>query len=202
MERRYQTIKQQTNTLLDRTRAPSFCWMLDMCSFFFILNHTWNRTIKITPLQASTGSTYDISRLSKFAFWKPIYFSHDDPTFGSYSPEECSHFLGMSVNVDHVMIFKILKDDTQKIIFRSNVRPGNYPISRNFRIGPTNMSAIIKSRQAIFTDGGTISNTPSTISDDDIYQDTFLMPLICTSNQWGDLSSWVCLRMINVLVQR
>ena len=45
-EKRHQTVKRQTNTLLDRTGAPSFTWLLAMCYVCFVLNHTYNATIK------------------------------------------------------------------------------------------------------------------------------------------------------------
>ena len=45
-ERRCQTIKRQTSTLLDRISALEFTWLLAMCYIFFVLNHTHNATIK------------------------------------------------------------------------------------------------------------------------------------------------------------
>ena len=39
-ERRYQTVKRLTNTLLDRTGAPSTTWLLAICYVVYILNIT------------------------------------------------------------------------------------------------------------------------------------------------------------------
>ena len=41
-ERRHQTAKRQTNSLLGRTGAPSHTWLIDMKYFCFMLNHTYN----------------------------------------------------------------------------------------------------------------------------------------------------------------
>ena len=60
-ERRYQTVKSQTKTLLDRIGAPSHTWLLAMTYVYFVLNHTYNSTIQNIPINAATGSTYDIS---------------------------------------------------------------------------------------------------------------------------------------------
>ena len=123
-----QNIKQTTCTFLDRTGAPSLCGSLDMHCIFFILNDTHNKTIKNAPLQASTESSCNISPLLRLAFWKPVHFSHDDPAFGSCSPEEQCRFVGISENSVHAMTPKALKECSQKIIFRSNARTCNIPI--------------------------------------------------------------------------
>ena len=68
-ERRHQTIKRQTNTLLDRTGAPAFTWLLSMCYVCFVSNHAYNANIKNIPLNAVTGSTCDISPFLRFHFW-------------------------------------------------------------------------------------------------------------------------------------
>ena len=45
-EKRNQTVKRHTNTLLDRTGTPDFTWLLAMCYVCFVLNHVHNATIK------------------------------------------------------------------------------------------------------------------------------------------------------------
>ena len=39
-ERRYQTVKRTTNTVLDRTRAPPSTWLLCLLYVIFVLNNT------------------------------------------------------------------------------------------------------------------------------------------------------------------
>ena len=40
-ERRYQTVKRMTNTLLDRSGSPASTWLLAITYVCFILNHTY-----------------------------------------------------------------------------------------------------------------------------------------------------------------
>jgi hypothetical protein len=68
-ERRYQTIKNSTNRILDRTGAP-VCLQY-VC---YLLNHTYNSTINDIPLTRLTGTTVDISPLLRFHFWEPVYY--------------------------------------------------------------------------------------------------------------------------------
>ena len=49
-ERRYQTVKNCTNRLLDRTGAPATVWLLCLQYICFLLNHIYNTNIKAVPL--------------------------------------------------------------------------------------------------------------------------------------------------------
>jgi len=70
------------------------------------------------PLFALTGSTNDISMLSYFYFWQPVYFRHGESTiFLSESKESHGHFVGFAEHVSHAMTFKVLTDDSQKVLF-------------------------------------------------------------------------------------
>jgi hypothetical protein len=62
------------------------------------------------PIRMSMGSTNDISPLLCFHFWEP------DSDFPSDSHEKRGHFLGIGESVGHAMTFKILTDDTLKVI--------------------------------------------------------------------------------------
>ena len=53
-ERRHKTFKQQTKTLIDRTGAPSSTWLLEMGYVYFVLDQTYNVTIKNMHLNAAT----------------------------------------------------------------------------------------------------------------------------------------------------
>jgi hypothetical protein len=70
----------------------------------FLLNNTWCEAVDDIPIRMSTGSTNDISPLLCFHFWEPD------------SREKCGHFVGISESVGHAMTFKILTDDTLKVI--------------------------------------------------------------------------------------
>jgi hypothetical protein len=72
--RRYQTIKNSTNRVLDHTGAPAHVWLLCLQHVCYLLNHTYNNTINNVPLTRLTGTTIDISPLLCFHFWEPVYY--------------------------------------------------------------------------------------------------------------------------------
>ena len=109
------------NTLLDHSGSPAYTWLLCLLYVCFLLNHTFSKHIGTIPMQAATGSTPDISPLLRFQWWEPVYFKEDDSDFPSDSREHRGQFIGISENVGHIMTFKILTDDTLKIVHRSNV---------------------------------------------------------------------------------
>ena len=87
-KRRHQTIKRQTSTLLDRMSTPAFAWLLAMHYVFFVLNRSYNATIKKMSLNELTGSTRDMSPLLRFHFWEPVLFNTEDTSFPSDIPEK------------------------------------------------------------------------------------------------------------------
>jgi hypothetical protein len=115
-ERQYQNIKQLCNTILDRSGAPAYTWLLCLMYVCFLLNNTWCEVVDDIPICMSTGSTNDISPLLCFHFWEPVYYKLDDSDFPSDSREKRGHFVGISESVGHAMTFKILTDDTLKVI--------------------------------------------------------------------------------------
>lgn len=123
-ERRYQTVKRVTNTLMDRTGAPADTWFLCMSYVCFILNHTACKSLKWQiPLRVLTGITPDISPLLRFTFYQPVYYVEHEPSFPSDTREARGRFVGIAEHVGHVMTFRILSEDTRRILDRSLVRP-------------------------------------------------------------------------------
>jgi hypothetical protein len=64
-----------------------------------------------------------------FSFWKPIYFPIGDvlsyahkPGFPSDTAERMGRFVGFGESVGCALTFKILTDDTEKILYRSSIR--------------------------------------------------------------------------------
>ena len=102
----------------------------------FLLNHSYCVSIKAVPIQLLTGSTPDISPLLRFYWWQSVYYKVDDSDFPSDTRELRGHFVGIAEHVGHAMTFKILTDDTSKIIYRSNVRPANMSMEYNLRLDP------------------------------------------------------------------
>jgi hypothetical protein len=115
-KRQYQKIKRLCNTILDRSGAPAYTWLLCLMYVCFLVNHTWCEVVDDIPIHMSTGSTNDISPLLCFHFWEPVYYKLDSSDFPSESREKCGHFVGISESVGHTMTFKILTDDTLKVI--------------------------------------------------------------------------------------
>jgi hypothetical protein len=103
VERRYQTLKTTTNTLLDRSGSPPYTWLLCLMNTCFLLNLTYNWNIGGISLQLSQGSTQDLCQLLRFHWWETVYHKVDDSGFPSDSREERGHFVGISEKVGHAM---------------------------------------------------------------------------------------------------
>ena len=116
----------------------------------FLLNNVAASSNGTVPIQVLTGSTNDISSLLYFRWYEPIYYKIDDSDFPSDSREKCSHWVGIAEHVGHAMTFKILTDNTRKIIYHSNIRSAVDPKSQNMCMEPLNddpvLAPIIKSR--------------------------------------------------------
>ena len=122
-ERRYQDIKKMTNRLLDWSGAPASLWLLALMHVCYITNHTANASIGYAiPLQVLEGSTPDISPLLQFDFYEPVYYKANEAEFPSQPVEKSGRFVGISENVGHALTYKILTDDSQKVIHRSVAR--------------------------------------------------------------------------------
>ena len=90
----------------------------------------------------------DISPLLLFSFWDPVYYKLDDADFTSCSTKGRGRWLGIAENVGHAMIYKILTDDTKKVIYRSNVQSALAKEDHNKRadlLGGEEVAPIIKS---------------------------------------------------------
>jgi hypothetical protein len=104
----------------------------------FVLNNAFSEVIKSTPLHQAYGTDNDISPMLYFSFYEPVYYLVDETTFPSKSKELRGRWVGVSENVWHFMTYKILTDDTRRIIYRSNIRSAADPNARNLRLDPLN----------------------------------------------------------------
>lgn len=172
-ERRYQNVKRNTNSILNTTGAPGESWYLCLGYVCFIMNRMAVRSLHWrTPLEMLNGITPDISMIYCFCFWDEIYFRREDTcgkNFPSLSNEEKGRFFGFSEHVGHGMTYKVLTDDTSKVIFRSRIRLAN--VLRNRRLdGPTK-------RNIVSTRGGRIhGNSMEVIDPDDLIGRNYLSP--------------------------
>ena len=89
------------------------------------------------PLFALTGSTNDISMLLYFYFWQPVYFRHGESiAFPSKSKESRGHFVGIVEHVGHAMTFKVLADNSQKVLYHSAICLAIKPGEQNLQVDP------------------------------------------------------------------
>jgi hypothetical protein len=102
----------------------------------------------------------------------------DDSDFPSNTREKCGHFVGISKTVGHAMIFKILTDDTLKVIHQFNVRSALNPHAKNLRLDPLEpgnvATPIVKSRHDSADDGEILPPMP-VIDPSELIGRTFLM---------------------------
>ena len=135
-EWRYRTIKSWTNTVMNRSGAPANCWLLCVIYVCYLLNHIACTALdgKI-PLLALTDITPDISIILLFTFYQPVFYATYDQHFPSESEERAGHWVGIREHCGDAMTHKILDQDTQKIIYRSTVRPKKSS-TPNHRLAP------------------------------------------------------------------
>ena len=135
-EWRYRTIKSWTNTVMNRSGAPANCWLLCLIYVCYLLNRIACTALdgKI-PLLALTGITPDISIILLFTFYQPVFYATYDQHFPSESEERAGYWVGFGEHCGDAMTHKILDQDTQKIIYRSAVRPKKSS-TPNHRLAP------------------------------------------------------------------
>ena len=135
-EWRHRTIKSWTNTVRNRSGAPANCWLLCLIYVCYLLNHIDSTALdgKI-PLLALTGITPDISIILLFTFYQPVFYATYDQHFPSESEERAGYWVGFGEHCGDAMTHKILDHDTQKIIYRSAVRPKKSS-TPNHRLAP------------------------------------------------------------------
>ena len=105
-----------TDALLDHSRSHGYTWLLAMGYVYFLLNLTFYGTVNGIPAQYLIGSTPDISSLLRFSWYRSVYYNVDESDFLSRTREERGHFVGNAKNIGHAMIFRVLTDDTKKVI--------------------------------------------------------------------------------------
>ena len=126
-ENRFGLAKRYTNTVMNNSGCPAFCWLLRLQYICVVLNHLASPTLQgICPVQALEGTTPDISFLLHFSFYEPVYYridsSEPDLNFPSSSNEKKGYWVGFADNQGDSLTWRILTEETQKIIIRSGVR--------------------------------------------------------------------------------
>ena len=125
-ENRFGLAKRYTNTVMNTSGCPACCWLLCLQYICVVLNHLASPTPQgICPVQALEGTTPDISFLLHFSFYEPVYYridsSEPDLNFPSSSNEKKGYWVGFADSQGDSLTWRILTEDTQKIIIRSGV---------------------------------------------------------------------------------
>jgi len=110
-------------------KYPPEVWLLSLQYVCDGMNHTAEKSLgNRPPLQILEGYTIDISILLCFLFWDIVYVSRvdDNEYHGQIGSKKSSlvrgRMVGFAWNVGHGLPYKVLTDDTQKIICRSRLR--------------------------------------------------------------------------------
>ena len=128
--------KSWTNTVMNRSGAPENCLLLCIIYVCYLLNHIACTGLdgKI-PLLALNGITPAISIILLFTFYQPVFYATYEEKFPLESEERAAYWAGFGEHCGDAMTHKILDHDTQKIIYRSAVRPKNSS-TPNHRLAP------------------------------------------------------------------
>ena len=125
-ENHFGLAKHYTNTVMNTSGCPASCWLLCLQYICVVLNPLASPTLQgICPVQALEGTTPDISFMLHFSFYEPVYYridsSEPDLNFPSSSNEKKGYWVNFAVNQGDHLTWRILTEDTQKIIIRSGV---------------------------------------------------------------------------------
>ena len=126
-ENHFGLAKRYTNTVMNTSGCPAFCWLLCLQYICVVLNHLASPTLQgICPIQALQGTTPDVSFMLHFSFYEPVYYridsSEPDLNFPSSSNEKKGYWVGFADNQGDSLTWRILTEDTHKIIIRSGIR--------------------------------------------------------------------------------
>ena len=98
VEWQYRTIKAGGNTIINRTGAPAYCWLLTLQYVCYILNHISSASLGgQVPLQVLYGVTPDTSILLPYTFYQPVFHDTHDQHFPSESEECAAFWIGFAV---------------------------------------------------------------------------------------------------------
>ena len=126
---RWKLFKRNHHWIMNYRNVDPNAWYLAAKWVAYIMNHTAERSLGYrTPIEVLTGNTPDISIMLCFMFWDVVYCNRlkDSDYHGQVGSEKSSEirgrFVGFAEGVGHALTFLILRDDTGKVIARSQVR--------------------------------------------------------------------------------
>ena len=147
-EHRWHHHKRNVNWVMNWRDVPADAWLLCAQWVADVMNHTAEKSLGWRiPLQVLHGQTVDISILLCFMFWDVVYVprykstDYNGQIGHNKSSEIRGRFVGFSWDVGNAMTFKVLTDDTRKVICRSRIRlaaigENNLKLDRQVGAGP------------------------------------------------------------------
>ena len=119
--------KRYTNTVMNTSGCLACCWLLCLQYICVVLHHLASPTLQgICPVQALQGTTPDISFMLHSSFYEPVYYriesSEPNLNFPSTSNEDKGYWVGFATNQGDSLTWRILTEDTHKIIICSGVQ--------------------------------------------------------------------------------
>jgi hypothetical protein len=133
-ENKVGTLKGSTNHVMKRSRAPPNLWLLALMYVCILLYRmTINRLGNIAPLNVLLGLTPDPSMPLAFSSNEPMLFNPDNKS-PSESIELSGRFAGSETDAEDAMTFKVMTDDTKKIITQYAVHSRNTLQDPNLRL--------------------------------------------------------------------
>ena len=119
--------KRYTNTVMNTSGCLACCWLLCLQYICVVLHHLASPTLQgICLVQALQGTTPDISFMLHTSFYEPVYyrieFSEPDFHLPSSSNEKKGYWVGFADNPGDRLTWRILTEDTQKIIICSGIQ--------------------------------------------------------------------------------
>ena len=126
-ENRFGLAKRYTNTVMNTSGCTACCWLLCLQYICAVLNHLASSNSSRHMPSSSSGRHYSRHQfLLHFSFYEPVYYridsSEPDLNFPSSSNEKKGYWVGFADNQGDSLTWRILTEDTQKIIIHSGVR--------------------------------------------------------------------------------
>ena len=118
--------KRYTNTVMNTSGCRACCWLLCLQYICVVLHHLASPTLQgICPAPALQGTTPDISFMLHSSFYEPVHYridsSEPDFHFPSPSNEKKGYWVGFANTPGDQFTWRILTEDTQKIIICSGI---------------------------------------------------------------------------------
>ena len=121
---------------MNRSGAPGVAWFL--CLVYICLCFNIYVDPKLgdgtkSPIMMACFAHNDISMLQNFYFWEPVYYllDQEDKSFGVKSKEKRARWACVDENIGAKMCYKLVDDESGKIVCSSVIRSATEPGTTN-----------------------------------------------------------------------